>query len=200
MHYLLLFAAEPRMSRWLLRRLVVAASVVAVAGTAAAAGQATAPVQIKHIDISDSFTLFAGRHCAFDVTGTVSGTGSVTLWMNDSGEVVGEHDTTPGSTITFSGNGKSFSFPIAVSVETDYGSGAVVGGAATSKLTGMFGHVPGYSPSDAGELIIAHQTVIGFDSVDGAEIPVVGGGDLQVQHGSFHSPEEIDAALCAALS
>jgi hypothetical protein len=174
--------------------------VLVVAGAAATAGQATAPVQIKHIDISDSFTLFAGRHCAFDVTGTITGTANVTLWMNDSGQVVREHDTTPGSTTTFSANGKSFSFPNAVSAETDYGSGAVVGGSATVKLTGMFGHVPGYIASDAGEQIIVHATVIGFDSVGGAEIPVVGGGDLQPLHGRFNSPDEVDAALCAALS
>lgn len=157
-------------------------------------------MQVKHIDISDTFTLFAGRHCAFDVTGTITGTGNITLWMNDSGQVVREHDTRPGSKTTFSANGKSFTVPNAVSAETDYGSGAILGGSATVKLTGMFGHVPGHIASDAGQMIIINATVIGFDSVDGAEIPVVDGGDVHVQHGSFHSPTEVDAALCAALS
>jgi hypothetical protein len=171
-----------------------------VAGAAAGASQAAAPVQLKDVDISDSFTIPAGDLCAFDVTVTTTGTADVTLWLNDSGLVVREHDTAPGSTMTFSGNGNSFSFPNAFSIETDYGSGATLGGSATVTISGMTGHAPGYIASDAGHQIIVDETVVGFRSVDGAEIPITDGGNVQVQHGSFHSNDEIAAAICAALS
>jgi hypothetical protein len=191
---------KPRMSRWVLRRVTVAALVLVVAGATAAASQAAAPVHLTHLDISDSFTIPAGDLCAFDVTVTTSGTADVTLWLNDSGLVIREHDTTPGAVTTISGNGNSFSYPNAVSVETDYGSGATLGGSATVTVSGMFGHATGYIASDAGQLVIVNATVIGFASVDGAEIPIVAGGDVSVQHGSFHSGDAIAAAICAALS
>jgi hypothetical protein len=182
-----------------MRRLIVALALV-VAGAAAGASQAAAPVHLTNLDISDSFTIPAGDLCAFDVTVTTSGTADVTLWLNDSGLVVREHDTQPGSMITISGNGNSFSFPNAVSAETDYGSGATLGGSATVTVSGMFGHATGFIASDAGQLVIVNATVVGFASVDGAEIPIVAGGDVQVQHGIFHSGDAIAAAICAALS
>jgi hypothetical protein len=170
-----------------------------VAGATAAASQAAAPVHLTNLDISNSFTIPAGDLCAFDVTVTNSGTADVTLWLNDAGLVVREHDTTPGAVVTFSGNGNSFSFRNSLSIETDYGTGAILGGSATVTITGMFGHVPGFIASDAGQLII-DATVIGFASVDGAEIPITDGGEVQVQHGIFHSGDAIAAAICAALS
>jgi hypothetical protein len=182
-----------------MRRLVVVLALV-VAGAAASASQAAAPVQLKHLDISDSFTIPAGDLCAFDVTVTISGTADVTLWLNDSGLVVREHDTTPGSKITYSGNGNSFSFPNATSLETDYGSGATLGGSATLMISGMFGHVPGFIASDAGQVIVVDATVVGFAPVDGAEIPLTAGGVVQVQHGIFHPGDAVVAAICGALS
>jgi hypothetical protein len=190
---------KPRMTRWVLRRVAVAALVLVVAGATAAASQAAAPVHLTNLDISNSFTIPAGDLCAFDVTVTNSGTADVTLWLNDAGLVVREHDTTPGAVVTFSGNGNSFSFRNSLSIETDYGTGAILGGSATVTITGMFGHVPGFIASDAGQLII-DATVIGFASVDGAEIPITDGGEVQVQHGIFHSGDAIAAAICAALS
>jgi hypothetical protein len=191
---------KPRMSRWVLRRVAVVALVLVIAGVTAAASQAAAPVHLTNLDISNSFTIPAGDLCAFDVTLTNSGTADVTLWLNDAGLVVREHDTTPGAVVTFSGNGNSFSFRNSLSIETDYGTGAILGGSATLTISGMFGHVPGFIASDAGQLVIVNATVVGFASVDGAEIPIVAGGDVQVQHGIFHSGDAIAAAICAALS
>jgi hypothetical protein len=57
-----------------MRRLAVIL-VVVFAGVTAGVGQGAAPVQLKKIDISDSFTITG--LCAFDVTVTVSGTGNV---------------------------------------------------------------------------------------------------------------------------
>jgi hypothetical protein len=173
--------------------------VVMVAGAAAAASQAAAPVQLKGIDISDSFTI--PDLCAFPVTVTISGTASVTLWVNDSGKVVRELDTAPGSTVTWSGNGNSFSFPNMLVARTDYGpAGATLGSSATVTVTGMFGHVPGYIASDAGQLIITGATVVDFASEQGAQIPIIDGGDVQTQHGIFHNGDDVAAAICSALS
>jgi hypothetical protein len=174
--------------------------VVVLAGVAAGAGvgQGAAPVQLKGIAFSDSFTITG--LCAFDVTVTVSGNASVTLWLNKAGKVVREHDTTPGATFTYSGNGNSFSFPSAVSIWTDYGGGgATLGGSATLKLSGMFGHAPGVISSDAGQQVIVGATVIDFDTANGG-IPITNGGTIEAEHGHFNSGEAIDAAICAALS
>jgi hypothetical protein len=172
--------------------------VVVLVGVAAGVSQAAAPVQLKNIDISNSFTI--PRLCPFgDVTVTVSGTANVTLWLNKAGLVVREHDTTPGSTVTFSGNGKSFSFPNALTIWTDYGSGATLGGSATLKLSGLFGHAPGIS-SDAGQQVIADTTIVDFFTVNGVDIPINEGGVVETEHGHFHSGEAFDAATCAALS
>ena len=179
-------------------RRFVAVLVALVAAVGAAASQAATPVQLKHIDVSNSFVIQG--LCPFDVTDSATGPADVTLWTNAAGQVVREHDTTPGSKITYSANGKSFSFPGALSVETDYGDGAVLGGPATVKLSGLFGHVPGVIASDAGQQVVVNATVIGFDSSQGADIPIVDGGEVVTQHGNSHSNEEVAAAICAALS
>ena len=170
-----------------------------VAGATAAASQAAAPVHLTNIDISSTETIPAGDLCAFDVTTTFSGAADVTLWTNDAGLVVRERSDAPGAKATFSGNGKSFSFPADEQVEIDFGSGAVLGGSATLKVTGLFDHVPGVLSSDAGQVVF-DATVLGFASVDGAEIPLTAGGTLQVQHGSVHPGDAVAAAICAARS
>jgi hypothetical protein len=179
-------------------RRFAAVLVAPVAVVGAGAGRAATPIQLEHVDVSNSFTIEGP--CPFDVTDTTSGPADVTLWTNASGQVVREHDTTPGSTITYSANGKSFSFPGALGVDTDYGSGALLGGAATARLTGLFGHVPGVIASDAGQQIVVDATVVGFDPVRGAEIPVVDGGEVVIQHGNSNSDEAVAEAICSALS
>jgi hypothetical protein len=113
---------------------------------------------------------------------------------------VREHDTSPAAKITYSGNGNSFSFPSALSIWIDYGSGgASLGSSATAKLSGMFGHAPGVISSDAGQQIGVGATVVDFDTANGG-IPIIDGGTIVPEHGHFNSQEEIDAAICAALS
>jgi hypothetical protein len=67
-------------------------------------------------------------------------------------------------------------------------------------ISGVFGHVPGFIASDAGQLIIVDATVVGFASADGAEVPNTAGGVVQVQHGIFHPGDAVAGAICAALS
>jgi hypothetical protein len=99
-----------------------------------------------------------------------------------------------------SANGNSFSFPNALVIRTDYGSGATLGGPATGTITGLFGHVPGVISSDAGQQVIVNGTVIAFDSIEGVQVPITEAGEVTTQHGQFQSGDAIVAAICGALS
>jgi hypothetical protein len=152
---------------------------------------------IVHQDISDSFVV--SGTCSFDFTITISGTATITLWMNSDGQVVRELDTVPGGTITYTSANGSFGFPANLVSHSDYGSGAVLGGSAEVALTGLFGHVPGYLQSDAGQLVGSAE-VVGFADVDGAEVPQTQFTDFSKSVGHSNSNDAIDAAICAALS
>lgn len=78
----------------------------------------------------------------------------------------------------------------------DYGSGAVVGSTFTAKFVGLVGHVPGYIASDAGQGIVT-GFVRGFEE-NGS--PLLVDTELVLQHGNFESGDDIDAAICAALT
>jgi hypothetical protein len=170
---------------------------VGVALALAPTVQAGGPV-IVHADIGDSFTI--SGLCSFDVTVTISGTATIKLWLNDAGLVVREQDTAPGSTFTYASANGSFSFEGNLIAWSDYGSGAVLGSSADVRLSGLFGHVPGYIASDAGQLVFSNAEVIGFNDVEGASVPLTDGGDITKSTGHSNSGEDIDAAICAALS
>ena len=153
---------------------------------------------IVQTDIGDSFTVSGA--CSFDFTVTVTGTATIKLWLNDAGLVVREQDTAPGSKISYTSANGSFSFEGNLSVKTDYGSGAVLGGTASIHVSGMFGHVPGFIASDAGLDVITNAEVVAFNDVQGAQVPETHGGDLAKVVGNVHTGDQIGAAICAALS
>lgn len=159
--------------------------------------QAGGPV-IVHADISDSFTV--SGVCSFDYTITISGTATIKLWLNGAGLVVREQDTAPGSKLTFASPNGSFSFEGNLISWTDYGSGAVLGGSANVRVSGLIGHVPGYIASDAGQVVFTNSEVIGFNDVEGASVPLTDGGDVTKATGHSNSDEAVTAAVCAALS
>jgi hypothetical protein len=72
----------------------------------------------------------------------------------------------------------------------------VIGSTATFQFVGLFGHVPGIIDSDAGRLQIV-GVVEGFDEFG---IPEVEGTEVIFESGNVNSGEEIDAAICAALT
>jgi hypothetical protein len=159
--------------------------------------QAGGPVTV-HTDIGGSFTI--SGVCSFDYTVTFSGTATIKLWLNDAGLVVREQDTAPGSKITFASANGSFSFEGNLISWSDYGSGAVLGGSADVRQIGLFGHVPGYIASDAGQVVFSNAEVIGFNDVEGVAVPLTDGGDITKTTGHSNSDDAIVAAVCAALS
>ena len=159
--------------------------------------QAGGPVTV-HQDVSDSFVV--SGVCSFDYTITISGSATIKLWLNSAGLVVRETDTVPGGTIAYTSANGSFSFPANLVSHSDYGSGAVLGGSADVVLTGLFGHVPGFLASDAGQLEFPNAEVVDFNTVEGASVPLTLGGDIGKRVGHGNSNEDIDAAICAALS
>jgi hypothetical protein len=180
-----------------MRRLAAVLSIAGLALFAVGPSNAARAEQI-HIAIDDHFqSEFLSEQCGFDVVIDVVADLQVTLVYNSSGLVVQEIDRAGGGTITFASpdTGKSFSFPFQPS-QWDYGSGAVVGSPVTVSFTGLFGHVPGLLSSDAG-LFRFLGVVEGFDEFGIPEVEFV---DVIADRGNRGSGEEINAAICAALT
>jgi hypothetical protein len=176
-----------------------------LAAALVAAGPANAQTtrHVRHvIPISDTFTSdFLSDQCGFEVVISVTGTLNVRLFYNDSGLIVRELDTTAsGSKITYSApsTGESFSHPNSLTVNYDYGAGATVGSPVTIRVTGLFGHVTGLIPSDAGMQVFSTGVVEGFDELGIPEVDF--GGEPTVEHGNREPGEQILTSLCASLS
>ena len=80
----------------------------------------------------------------------------------------------------------------------DYGAGAEVGSTFTAKFAGLFVNVPGIHAAGGLE-IITGGVVIGFDENG---LPLLDFGDIEVlvDHVNLPSAEELDAAICGALT
>jgi hypothetical protein len=176
-----------------LARVLVLALCVLVA--MAFAATATAGSRHVTIQVDDTFVVPAGDLCEFPVTINVAGTISVKLVLNRQGQVVREIDTWRGGRITYSSANGSFSF-MTNPIMYDYGEGAEIGSEVTIKIVGLEGHAPGFISSDAG-IVLLSGVVVDFDEFG---IPLVEFGDVTFVHGHFNSPEDIDSAICAALS
>jgi hypothetical protein len=175
---------------------VLALAVAALVMTATAAS-AQKVVQIKGVDAGFSFeNEFFSEVCGFEVTGTVSGTANVTLFLDSSGTVVREIDTFPAARVTFSGNGRSFSFPgaFSMSFRTVYPEGATLGAPAIVTVTGLLGHVKGLGANAGQDVLTA--TVVEF-SPEG--IPIVDNFELVSSHGNREAGEDVAATVCGVL-
>src|SRR4051812_3504852 len=176
-----------------------------VTGALVAAGPASAQAtrHVKHvIPISETFTNeFLSDQCGFDVVTSITGNVNVTLFYNDSGLIAREIDTTSsGSKVTYSApsTGQSFSHPNSLVYHYDYGAGATVGSAVTIRLTGLFGHVTGLVPSDAGIDVFSNGVVEGFDDLGIPEVDF--GPDPTLAHGNRVPGDQVLTAVCASLS
>jgi hypothetical protein len=172
--------------------------VLAAAALAALTFAATAAADAKQVTVPVDDSFVVTDLCEFPVTISIQGTLLVTLVYDQEGEVVREIDRFQGGTITYSSANGSFSFPISPTI-FDYGEGAEIGSEVTVKLVGLEGHAPGFISSDAGIIIFLHGVVVGFDEEFGG-IPIVDFGEPDIFHGHFGSSEDIQAAICAALS
>jgi hypothetical protein len=180
-----------------MRHLAVVVGVAVVALLAPATSSAQQAQQIP-ISIDDHFQdEFWSEQCGFDVFIDVVADLQVTLVYNKSGLIVREIDRAGGGTVAFRSpdTGKSFSFPFQPS-QWDYDAGAVVGSSVTVSFTGVFGHIPGVIPSDAG-LFRFLGVVEGFDEFG---IPEVGFVEVIADRGNRESLERLTDAICGTLA
>ena len=180
-----------------MRHLAVVVGVAVVALLTPATSSAQQAQQIP-ISIDDHFQdEFWSEQCGFDVFVDIVADLKVTLVYNQSGLIVREIDRAGGGTFTYRSpdTGKSFSFPLGPS-QWDYGAGAVVGSPVTVSFTGLFGHVPGLIPSDAG-LFRFLGVVEGFDEFG---IPEVGFVEVIADRGNRESLERVTGAICGTLA
>jgi hypothetical protein len=188
-------AATPKRKRRLPRTALVA--LIALLGLLVAAPADAQQASHVKINIDDTFVNdFWTETCGTEVVISIEGTLQVTAVYNQEGLIVKTIDS-GGVTITFSApaTGNSFSFPLQPGI-FDYGAGAEVGSTFTAKFPGQFGHVPGAIAADAGQVILS-GVVTGFDEFG---LPIVDFTEVLVMHGNFESQEDINAAVCGALT
>ncbi len=185
-----------------MKGIAVLLCVVSLAFVAPATGSAR-PVEHFTLDLSGTF--FAGlvsRTCGFDVTGTVSvnpNAVNVTLFYDESGNIVREIDTIPAGHITFTAvaTGKSVTYPIAGAIVfTDYPEGAFIGAPAIVEFHGNPSHLRGAFLSPG--VHIFRATVVDFIQPEG--IPLTLNDELIESHGQSDSPDENISEICEALS
>ena len=162
---------------------------VTIAGPVAA----SRAVHITGIPIAFSIVApDASAACGYEVTVTLTGTGSATLVYNDAGLIIREVDTEPAARITWSGNGRSFSYPTSSQIfVTSYPEGATIGAPAQTISTGFYGKAPGSIPNAGPDVLLGH--VVAF-SAEG--VPIVEFDELLASHGPR---PDLDAGICAAL-
>jgi hypothetical protein len=190
-----------RNRRWI--ALAGCLALLMTVGTVAAGAGAVNPPRAVHlqnvIDESESFQSdFFSDQCGFDVTITISRAIDVTLIYNDAGLVVREIDTTPAGTVTFSSPYGSFSFPSALTAIFTYPGGATLGSTANITFTGLSGHVPGFTASNAGIEIVTNAVVVGF-SPEGVPDAEPTDETSFTTHGHSVSRDDFVSAICAAL-
>jgi hypothetical protein len=192
--------ATPRRKTLMPRTALVA--LIALFGLLVAAPAAAQQARHVRIVVDESFTdEFWTETCGTEVVISLEATLNVTLVYNKEGLIVREIDPSGGGTVTFSApaTGNSFSFPFQTAI-FDYGAGAEVGSTFTAKFVGLFGHVPGVGiAADAGQIVVTGGVVSGFDEFGIPELDFEN-AEVLVEHGNFESEEDIQAAVCGALT
>ena len=177
----------------MLAGLIVTAVVLAVAG---GAGADTPRIVTTKVDVSFPDGYFMQR-CGFEVRFFNVGTLNSKLFVDRTGSIIREVDTTQGDKVGWSSpaSGRSNVFPNAATLVTDYPNGTAIGSAATVTGTGLSGKLPGL-PADAGIAVFAGH--VAFIDADG--VPIVAFDQFVSSNGHSNDPAAFDAAVCAALS
>jgi hypothetical protein len=162
---------------------------------------ATSGERSEHVTQPVDYTVkspYYTQRCGFPVLFSLIGTLKTTLVLDAQGAVIREMDTQPGTTQTFRApeSGKSFSFPFANILTTDYPEGAAVGRPAIAVGRGLAGKVPGI-PADAGTVTFGQGTVVVMTP---SGVPIVDLGPVTDATGHANDPNAIDDAICAALA
>ena len=179
------------------RTSVALALVATVSALITASAQAIPPSHFSE-PVNFNFALdYYTNLCGFPVVQSLVGTLDTTLRYDRSGSIISEVDTQPGTTVTVSSptSGKSFSWPYATILHTDYTNGGALGSKATSYGSGLASKVPGVS-SDAGRVVFDAVVV---DSTPYG-VPIVAFTGVISLTGHTTDPDAVDAAICAALA
>ena len=176
---------------------VALALAVIMSALMTASAQAQPPSHFAE-PVNFSFPLdYYTNLCGFPVFQSLVGTLNTTLRYDRSGSIVSEIDTQPGTTVTFSSptSGKSFSWPYAAILHTDYTNGGALGSNATAYGNGFSMKVPGI-PADAGRVVF---DAVVFDSTPYG-VPIIAFTGVISVAGHTNDPDTLDAAICAALA
>lgn len=177
--------------------IVLATLTVAWGGLTATPAQATPPGHFSEpVDLTfqdDYLTDFCGFEVLFSLVGTLKST----LYYDRSGNIIREVDTQPGFTLSFHSpeTGKSFSFPFAAILRTEYPDGAALGSESISYGGGLFLKVPGI-PANAG---YGGYTGVVVDHTPSG-VPIIAFTGIISSVGHENDGDEVDAAFCSALA
>jgi hypothetical protein len=189
--------AGQRPARTTLRSMAIALGAAVLSATVLAAPASAAQARHLDIEIHDGFhDDWLSDACGTDVEVTIDASLNVSLIYNRAGLLVREIDPSGGGTWTWTApaTGRSVSVPFTTGI-IDYGDGAAIGSTYTSKLVGIWGHVPGFSSTNAGYIEIV-GTVVGFED-NGS--PLLDATGFRYVHGHF-TDQDLVAATCAALT
>ena len=187
-----------------MRRLSITVAVVIAFLAITTIAGASNVIRITRIDVSHHAPILKGllsEYCGFDIYVQGEGSLDVTVHLDHEGRVVRENYSSAGAFVTYSAplTGNSYRFPWLPREEFVYPGGAVIGGPAIYRITGMLVNHPGLPP-EAGLLSI-QGTVVAL-SPDG--VPIVGFSDADfeaaVARGRTNSGNATDDASCAALA
>ena len=174
---------------------VCAVASAALVSTASAAEPTRISIPIDSTAPSPLLT----SACGFDVSITQVGTLRATVFHDQSGVIIREIDTQPGTQLILSSStttGKSFSFPFSSTFRTEYPNGTTPGSEAVVTVTGLGDKVPGI-PADAGRIVFANATVL-FVNTSG--IPIVDFGPQSSSSGHSNADTTLVTAICSALA
>jgi len=172
--------------------LLAAAVVVGPSATATAPGKVAYPVDISYP--LDDLTDICGFPVMFHMVGVFKGT----LFRDKSGTIVGEFDSQPNTTQTFSSpeSGKSFSFKFATTFHNKYPDGIEPGDRVVAKVSGFLEKLPGL-PAWAGTAYFPNGEVL---FVDDGGVPIVDYGEASRETKRKYTDDQADAAICGALA
>ena len=173
---------------------VCAVASAALVSTASAAEPTRISIPIDSTAPSPLLT----SACGFDVSITQVGTLKATVFHDQSGAIIREIDTQPGTQLILSSSttGKSFSFPFSSTFRIEYPNGTTPGSEAVVTVTGLGDKVPGI-PADAGQIVFANATVL---FVNSSRVPIVDFGPQSSSSGHSNTDTTLVTAICSALA
>jgi len=174
---------------------------LALTTTALAIGPSAAAVKPDKVEFPVDFRYEIeglSEGCGFEVWFSMVGAFKGTIFKDRHGEIRGEFDSQPNTTVTFSApeNERSFSFKFSTTFHNEFPEGVDPGDLVVASATGFLEKLPGL-PAHAGRLVFPDGEVLFVE--DG--IPYVDYGVPTVERGNQYGPDaDPDAAICGYLA